>query len=115
VCAAEDIKQWNIKNKATYRDRFLKRTYGISEAEYLAMLLAQDNCCPLCEREFSTENWCATSPVVDHCHVTGHVRGVLCNECNRGLGYYHDNPEALVRAAFYVSENKIAVHEKWKA
>lgn len=42
---------------------------------------------------------------LNHCHIHGHVRGILCNECNRGLGYYHDNPVVLRRAAQYIEEN----------
>jgi len=40
--------------------------------------------------------------VVDHDHVTGKIRGMLCNHCNRGLGHFRDNPELLEFAAQYL-------------
>jgi hypothetical protein len=39
---------------------------------------------------------------VDHCHISGKVRGVLCQNCNLGLGHFHDTPEKLERAAAYL-------------
>lgn len=105
-CAKQDTKEWNTRNKTTQRDRYLKRTYGISENEYNAMLLSQNNACLLCKTEFS-DGWGANAPVVDHCHNTGKVRGILCNECNRGLGYFHDNKETLMNAIKYLSNDDL--------
>ena len=104
-CAKEDTRLWNIENKETQRERYLQRSYGISENEYVAMRLNQNNSCLLCGIEFSDGPFGPDSPVVDHCHSTGNVRGILCNECNRGLGYFHDNIEALQRAAKYLEDN----------
>jgi hypothetical protein len=105
TCCAEDTKLWNIKNKETARERYLQRHYNISESEYLAMLLSQHNQCILCYKEFSDGPFGPDSPVVDHCHTQGHVRGILCNECNRGLGYFRDNKIALQNAVHYLENN----------
>lgn len=40
--------------------------------------------------------------VVDHCHKTNVIRGMLCNHCNRGLGHFKDNPELLEFARIYL-------------
>lgn len=69
--------------------------YGITEAQFLAMLDAQDNRCAICKTELA---W----PVVDHDHQTGRVRGVLCNPCNRGLGQFGDDVSRLESAAAYL-------------
>jgi len=73
--------------------------------EYKARLLHQNNKCLLCEKEFADGGFSSDSPVVDHCHSSGKIRGILCNECNRGLGYFRDNSLALAKASKYIEEN----------
>jgi Recombination endonuclease VII len=72
------------------------RRYGISLAEYDALLEKQGGACAIC-RKRSKGRLC-----VDHCHVTGMVRGLLCNECNTALGYLKDDQASLVAALAYL-------------
>jgi len=76
---------------------YLKRTYGITRADFAAMLAGQDGVCAICKRK------CFGSRLsVDHDHALANmdeaVRGLLCRKCNAGLGAFADDP-ALLRAA----------------
>jgi hypothetical protein len=71
--------------------------YGLTKDE-LSQLLRQHEKCALC----GTSNWGSKGPQVDHCHDTGRVRGVLCLNCNVGLGCFKDDPVSLRAAADYL-------------
>ena len=110
-CCLEDTRQWReAQSPERLKDLYLKRTYGISYTEYVQRLEDQNYCCVICDRELNTNfGMDALSPntaVVDHCHTTGHVRGILCNECNRGLGYFRDNVNALAKAISYLTKEE---------
>lgn len=79
------------------RGYHLKRRYGIGADEVLAMMRQQFWCCPLCLTVLTVQ-----TAHVDHDHVTGEVRAILCFNCNGGLGQFKDNPTVLRRAAAYV-------------
>ena len=72
-------------------EKFRARHYGLSAADYNRILARQNGVCGICKRP-------GRKLCVDHCHATGKVRGLLCHNCNRGLGFYNDNP-AFTRAA----------------
>lgn len=103
-CRSEEHREYYSKNKEKVKNSRLLATYGIDLNEYNARLLAQNYQCPLCEKTFSIGSFGPDSPVIDHCHTHGHVRGILCNECNRGLGYFRDNATALRKAAEYLEK-----------
>ena len=108
-CAKVVSKDWYKSNFDKAKNSRLKKTYGITLAEYNKILPTH---CPICGKLLSLDDSLGSdTPVVDHCHTHGHVRGIICNECNRGLGYFKDNPTALRNAATYL-ENARAVHEK---
>ncbi|MFF4016802.1 endonuclease VII domain-containing protein [Streptomyces sp. NPDC001843] len=75
----------------------LRRKYGITEAERDELIAAQGGVCCIC--------LFAPAVHVDHCHNTGRVRGVLCFNCNSGLGLLRDDPDAMYRAADYLEGN----------
>lgn len=82
----------------------LKNKYGITEADYDQMFRDQDGKCAICGTSDQTGKWQRFG--VDHCHHTGQVRSLLCNECNRGMGLLHDSAELLRKAADYLDYHK---------
>lgn len=85
----------------TARERRLLKVYGISLLQYDQLLTKQKGCCAICLKEasFFNKNLC-----VDHNHITGEVRGLLCTYCNRYLVGRHRDPAVLLRVADYISQ-----------
>ena len=81
------------------RDSKLKRTYGISYQEYLTMLEAQGGCCAICG---TSDTGKRKAFAVDHNHETGAIRGLLCSNCNTGIGNLRDDVGLLERAIDYL-------------
>jgi hypothetical protein len=85
--------------KARYiRDANLKALYGINLVQYERLLEQQGGVCAICGRPPRSR------PVldVDHDHLTGVVRGLLCGNCNRAVGLLDDNPELFDKARAYI-------------
>lgn len=85
-----------------YRDKTLKRLFGISVDEYDEMLAAQGGRCAICKATEGDSS--GRKLAVDHHHGSGKVRGLLCSGCNNGLGRFKDDPELLARAITYLLE-----------
>lgn len=87
----------------------LKRKYGMTGEEYDSLLLSQNYACRICRAIETDRGWRQrkqrASLFVDHCHTTGRVRGLLCHQCNAGLGMFRDSPELLATAISYLREN----------
>lgn len=84
-------------------ENYLMRNYGLTLDQYTRMLEDQNHCCKTCGGEGFTMKNCHTMKlVVDHCHQTGVVRGLLCHNCNRALGLFQDNKETLLAAVKYL-------------
>lgn len=86
------------KGKQQQEDYRLQRAYGVSLEEYYLLLRQQGGVCAVCEKVNKNGNKLS----VDHDHVTGVVRGLLCYNCNRGIGWLGDSPPILLRALEYV-------------
>ena len=78
----------------------LKLLYGLTVEDYNKMLAKQGHCCAICGTGKPTGKWKVFA--VDHCHKTGKIRGLLCNECNRGMGLLKDSSDLLRKAADYL-------------
>ncbi len=91
----DGVKVRNRKSK-------LKRAFGLTVQQYDEMLVAQGGRCALCGSDFPGGRG---RFVVDHCHDTGKIRGLLCNLCNVGLGALRDSPQLLQKAIHYLGRN----------
>src|SRR5262245_7493109 len=72
------------------------RRYGISRTDYEALFARQGGACAICGRKSHRRL------VVDHCHFCRRVRGLLCRNCNLGLGNYCDDTSRLRAAIAYL-------------
>lgn len=93
-CAAKIAASPGYRKEVSNRSRQLK--YGLSREDFDQIRLNQKNQCAVCGRAFEK------TPVVDHCHSSGKIRGLLCRGCNFGLGIFQDNPSRLFSAAAYL-------------
>jgi hypothetical protein len=97
----EKSRKYYLKNKNNYKGRKHKfrilKTYGISDEDFLKMLEKQKNLCSLCGIYLNKRK------NIDHCHKTGKIRGILCTNCNMGLGLFKDSKEILGKAIIYLS------------
>jgi len=78
----------------------VRNKYGLSESQYNHIKDASGGKCILCQCDDKRL-------VVDHCHTTGMVRGLICSRCNTGLGMFKDDNVLLGRAMQYLSAQHI--------
>jgi hypothetical protein len=90
------MRENRIKIQGSTRNYHLKRRYGLTEAEVARMIEAQGGTCAVC--------WDGKPEHVDHDHRTGRVRGILCFNCNGGLGQFKDDIDRLINAIAYLEE-----------
>ena len=88
-----------VPNK--FRAHTLKRLYGITLQQYENMLENQKGNCAICEKDSKS---LSRKLHVDHCHTTGKIRGLLCSNCNTGLGNLKENKNLLLKAIKYIEE-----------
>lgn len=106
TCSRGHHKAWKVQNpdklraeKLAYADRnpekvawarrvhWMRVKYGLSEAQFLAMFAAQEGKCGCCGIPVTL-----AKIQVDHCHAAGHVRALLCHNCNSLLGHAKGRP-----------------------
>jgi len=114
-CCSEKQRQTYANKPEQYRNYVRKRrikynnvhkrianlkTFGLTIKDYEAMAQAQNRQCAICGIV-----QCASGKrlAIDHCHLTGRIRGLLCLRCNQAIGKFKDNYFLLQQAADYVS------------
>ena len=85
------------KRQLSNRKSHLKRKYGLTLQEFDELLASQGGGCAICGNP-NADN-------VDHDHVTGRVRGILCWNCNVGVGQFEDDIERLIAATSYLDRD----------
>jgi len=84
-------------------DNYYRNQYNITLFDVELQLEKQEWVCAICQEEGFKMNEHVHSPLnVDHCHVKGTFRGLLCHNCNRALGLFKDNIDRLKRAINYL-------------
>lgn len=94
-------KAWYKRNPDRSKHNHLMREYGISLDDYNKLLVIQQDKCAICGTHKSLHD---KGLCVDHCHVTGKVRGLLCLKCNRGIGFLKDDSELCLKAHHYLKD-----------
>lgn len=100
-CASKKASEWNKKNPLkrrvnSHRNK-MKTQYGLTPEDVARMTSEQGGKCLICELERKL--------VVDHSHANGKVRGLLCRQCNSGIGQLQDSAAIMRRAIEYVIKN----------
>jgi hypothetical protein len=95
-------RDYNRANLKVRRALHYKRK-GVSEEEYEKMFDSQLGACAICKRP---QKELKRALAVDHSHESGKIRGLLCDNCNRLLGYSKDSPLILHEAIIYLKRNE---------
>jgi hypothetical protein len=95
----------NAQKNKSWRARWLASKYGLAERDYSLMLLQQGGVCAICEKAETSTNKHGTVKMlaVDHDEETGIIRGLLCEQCNTGIGKLRHDPLLMLKAAEYVN------------
>ena len=103
-------KRAHIKKKDPNRLKIAKRReqlryrFNLTIDEYDKILENQQGKCAICGGGREKQKY---KFAVDHCHATGKIRGILCQNCNAGLGLFKDNPQSLTNAITYLISSGI--------
>lgn len=110
-CGVAAVLAYYARDEARARRGHLLQRYGISLADWDRMFEKQGGRCAICMRHegdlLARKNLSRgfrAKLVVDHCHMTGKIRGLLCDECNNLLGRARDDVTVLSRAIAYLSQ-----------
>lgn len=98
-CGVTKESRW-INGKVCESCKQLERRFGLTFTEFTNLIESQGGVCAICNREpdhGTGRKWC-----VDHCHVGGHTRGLLCSNCNTMIGLAQENTSTLLSAIDYL-------------
>ncbi len=93
TCSSDRQKERCKEDPDAFKRAKLKHRYNLSLEDWKLLLKTQENCCKICSNDFGSK---AKNITVDHDHMTGKIRGLLCRECNILLGHH----EKILREGF---------------
>jgi len=100
----------SIASMQTNKKRYIYKKFDMTEEECNLIIKKQNNCCSICKKKESHANHISQrilSLTVDHCHITGKVRGLLCRNCNLMIGNAKDSQKTLRAAIKYLKKHDI--------
>lgn len=100
-CARKRLNEYNQANPDKIFKKNMEKRYGITYEEYSLMLVNQNYVCAICGQEETSSSRINLS--IDHDHKTNLIRGLLCTECNTGLGKFKDDINLLQKARDYLN------------
>lgn len=98
-------KLWKRPSKTARGEKQVAFRFGLTAEQVSAKLKEQGGACAICGIAFTS------TPMVDHCHSSGIVRGLLCKKCNAALGFFGENVGALRNAILYLETYKVIAEE----
>lgn len=101
LSALKQAKEWQENNPDKRKNQRLKQ-YGITLDDMNKIMEEQEHKCAICGYEDIEDK--KMFPVIDHCHTSGIVRGILCSKCNKGIGLFNDNVDFLISASNYLKK-----------
>ena len=105
---ADYLRKHRKKFGREWKESDLTRKFGISLSKYSEMLAQQGNKCAICgQPETHMRGGKVKALAVDHNHTTGAVRGLLCSDCNTGLGKFKDSRSVLKAAIAYLDSHVV--------
>lgn len=96
-------REYDAKYRATSKGRFVRTRMSkiMTYEDYLVMKEKQKDLCAICSKKCKD----GRNLSIDHCHKRNVVRGLLCNNCNLGLGKFGDDQELLQKALHYLKKS----------
>ena len=116
-CNIAGVKKWQSENPEKHEDNWKRHTsnrnwlvtkarlYNIHPDDLQKLISESEGVCGICKK--TPVRW----TVIDHCHNTTKVRGILCEKCNQGLGLFSDSPEILASAIDYLQSEVLDYRE----
>jgi hypothetical protein len=99
----EKKKVYNETHAEQKHRSYLRRAYGVTADEYERLLVTNDYKCEIC---LIDQRYTKKRHAVDHCHLTGKIRGLLCSNCNIAIGHLGDDKGKIMKAYEYISRKE---------